>query len=156
MSMTGGISFFDKSQCLYKDGSRVTASSNQEDANYAISMNRLYRWISVGSDDSTTETLVINFDSEKTFSRLWMGEHNLRHFFITYDSGQHFTNVKSLNGDLSNINENQNALNASYYEFDQVTASRITITMYKTQVANEEKFLALALVTNELGTLVFL
>ena len=92
MAISGGIKFFSKSKCLKKDGGSVTASTGSGGDN-VISLNRYVRWDSVGSDDTTTETLVITFPST-TFNRLMIVDHNLKEFDVTYGAGATaFTNV---------------------------------------------------------------
>lgn len=153
MPITGGVKFFYKSLSLAADGTTILASSGQAAAPYALSMNRYVRWDSVGSNDATTETLTITFPQLTTFSRLFIVDTNIKDFNVFYDTNQNFTNVVSIDGDLPNIQITNNANNTAYYEFDDVTANNIQIEMFNTQIPNEDKYIVLVAVTNEIGTL---
>jgi len=153
MSLSGGISFFDKSLSLFKDGVTAAASSNTAAQNLALGSNKYYRWESAGSNDATTETLVLTFPASVSISRIFLMGHNLKNYTITSADGS-FSNVKSLDASgLSGISETAYARSMSYYEFTPITINDLTITMNTTQTANAQKFLNQIICTNELGTL---
>ena len=153
MTISGGIKFFEKSRCLLKDGAAVAASTGDAAADYALSMNRNLRWDSVGSDDTTAETLTITFDSV-TVDRLLIVDHNLKDFSVTYGSGaSSFSNVEGIDGALGGgIVETAFAQDTAYYEFDSVTTDQLNITATKTQTADQEKYITLIALTAEIGT----
>jgi hypothetical protein len=156
MSMTGGISFYDKSKSLYKDGASAVASSNTAAQNLCLGTNKYFKWISSGSDDSTIETLVVTLPNPVEISRLFLIDHNLKAFTIKYGAmaGSNFSNVVGLDSySDSKIQLTACARNASYFEFTPVTTDRLILTMTTTQTANAEKYLNQFIVTNELGTL---
>ena len=153
MTISGGIKFFDKSKCLLKDGAAVAASSGDASADYALSMNRYLRWDSVGSNDSTAETLVVTFPSA-TIDRILLVDHNLKDFSITYGAGASaFSGVVGIDGAGSGIVETAFTQDTAYYEFTPVTTTRINITATKTQIANAQKYITLIAATEEIGTL---
>ncbi len=157
MSMTGGISFFDKSKSLYKDGASAVASSNTPAQNLCLGTNKYFKWISAGSDDSTTETLTITLPVAVSISRLFLINHNLKGFTIKYGpgSGTNFAAVLGLDSYSDNkIQLTTCARNTSYFEFTPVTTDRLILTMTTTQTVDAEKYLNQFIVTNELGTLV--
>lgn len=152
MAITGGIKVLEQSLCLLKNGADCTASSGDSSADLMLSMNRLLRWDSVGSNDTTSETLTITFDSTK-IDRLFILGHNLKDYTITYGAGAlAFTNVLGVDGLKSGISETEFAENTSYYEFDEVTTSQINITARKTQITDSDKYITGLIVTRELGT----
>lgn len=153
MSMSGGISFFNANKADYSLGASVVASSNQEDAKYLLSNDRSFRWVSQGSDDSTTETLTISFSSQQELSRLFLINHNFKSFSITYGADQEFTNVKGIDGTLTGINETDFSYDTAYYEFDNVVTDTINISVDTTQVSDAEKQLVWLILTSEIGTL---
>ena len=153
MSLSGGISFFDKSKCLFKDGASAVASSNGDAQNLCLGQNKYYRWESSGSDDTTTETLAITFPSAVSVSRIFLLGHNLKNFSITSADGS-FSNVTSLDATGgSGISETTYSRSMAYYEFDAITLDDLTLTMNTTQTADEEKYVTQIIATNELGTL---
>lgn len=156
MSITGGIKFFDQNLADSKTGADVVASSGDPSADYILDRNQYTVWRSVGSDDTTTETLEITLSASETFSRLFLIRHNFKEFTVKYWTGSwvDFSNITGINGTTSSIiSETVYDANTAYYEFDEVTTTKILITATKTQVADEEKFLNGFVVNSELGTL---
>jgi len=156
MSITGGISFFDKSKCLFKDGASAAASSNTAAQNLCLGTNKYFKWQSSGSNDSTTETLVITLSSAVEISRLFLIDHNLKAFTVKYGAGagSDFAGVTGLDEySDSKIQLTACARDTSYFQFTPVTTNRLILTMTTTQTANAQKYLNQFIVTNELGTL---
>lgn len=154
MSITGGISFYDKSKCLFDDGAVAVASSNTDDQNLCLGTNKYFKWQSSGSDDITTETLTITLPVSTSISRIFLVNHNLKNFQIQYGASLDFANVVGLDSYSDNlIDVTGFARNTAYFEFDAVTTDTIIITMDTTQTANAEKYIGQVIVTNELGTL---
>lgn len=153
MAISGGIKMFDKSSSLFKDGSTIVVSSGA-DGNNILSMNRHARWDSLGSDDTTAETLVITLPSA-TIDRIAIVDHNLKDFSITYGGGaSSFTNVIGIDGSKSGIVETAFAEDTAYYEFDAVTTTQINITATKAQIVDAEKYITVFITTEELGTFI--
>lgn len=153
MSMTNGVSFFDKSLCLFKDGAIATASTNPAAENLVLGQDKYYRWESSGSDDSQTETITITFPNAVEISRLFVLGHNLKNFSITTADGS-FLNVNSLDATGgTGISETAYNRSTAYYEFTPVTLNDLTITMNTTQTVDAEKFVTQIIATNEIGTL---
>lgn len=153
MSLTGGVSFYDKSLNLFKDGITAVASTNTAAQNLPLGTNKFLRWESIGSDDTTTETLVLSFPSAVSISRIFLLGHNLKNFSITSADGS-FSNVTSLDGTgLSGISETAYNRSMAYYEFDALSLDDLTVTMDTTQTADEQKHLTQIICTNEIGTL---
>lgn len=153
MSLTGGVSFYDKSKILLKDGASAAASSNTPAQNYVLGNDKYHRWESSGSDDTTQETLTITFPQATEISRIFVLNHNLKAFEITSSDGS-FTNVSSLDASgLTGISETAFDKKVAYYEFDSITVDDLTLTMDTTQVADAEKYVGQIIATNEIGTL---
>ncbi len=156
MSVTGHIKFFEKSQCLSKDGALISASSGDSSSVYALDTNPDTKWRSVSSTDLVTESLTITFSEAKTITRLLLLDINWKGFVIQYNLGgtwTHFSSVYGLDGSKSNITETVFADSTAYYEFASVSTTGIRIQITTTQTANAQKYLAQAIATSELGTL---
>lgn len=156
MALTGGIAFFSRSKCLVQDGTVITASSGQAAADRCLDRNPLSYWRSVGSSDAVTETIEIEFTEAMTFDRIFLVDHNFKSYNIQYFNGSiytHFTSVIGLSGSMANITETVYARDTSYYEFTQVTSTKIRIQVTTTQTTNAQKSLNQVIVTSELGTL---
>lgn len=156
MAITGGIKFFDKNLCLFKDGSNIDATTSTDSANYAIDLNPDTRWRSNASTDLITETLTVTFDEAKEISRLFLLDFNFKDFTVKYNvlgTWTHFASVTGLSGAKTNITETAFAYDSAYYEFTPVTTDSIQIAVTKSQVVDAQKYLTQFIVTNELGTL---
>jgi hypothetical protein len=154
MTISGGIKLFDKSSSLIKDGSSIVVSSGASGDNI-LSMNRELRWDSVGSDDTTTETLTITMPSA-TIDRIFIVNHNLKDFSITHGAGATaFTSVVGIDGSKSGIVETAFSENTAYYEFDAVAAvTQINISATKTQIVDAQKYITIFVTSEEIGTFV--
>ena len=157
MPITGGIKFFESLKTLASDGNTSAASSGDPSANFALDRNEFTCWRSSGSDDTITETWEFTFATVTTFDRLFIISHNFKEFVIQYDSSGFvdFSNVIGIDGPLvGGISETLFSDDTAYYEFDAVTTTKIRITVTKTQVADEEKFLTTFIATIERGTFI--
>lgn len=157
MSMTGGISFYDKNKALFADGATCVASSNTADQNLILGTNKYFRWQSSGSNDATTETLTITLPVATAISRIFLVGMNFKAFQIQYDNGSpaDFTGVTGLDSySDSEIDVTLFDRTTAYFQFDSVTTDTIIITVDTTQTVNAEKYLNQFIATNELGTLV--
>ena len=156
MSITGGIKIFDKSKSLFKDGASAIASSNSSNADNILNYNKFTSWESIGSDDLTTETIEITFDSV-AITRLFLININFKEFIVEYWSGSawvDFTNVITIDNSIpvTGISETIWDKDTGYYEFDSVTTTKIRISTTKTQSVDAEKEIFNCYVSTELGT----
>lgn len=159
MPITGGIKFFDKSRSLLVDGasiSSITSGSATEDN--MIDKNPLTRWQSLGSDDSTLETIEVTLPAATLIDRIFLIDHNFKEFNVKYDSGgfTDFASVVGLDGTPPGpgIAETGFGDTTAYYEFTPVTTTKLQIQCLKTQIVDAQKFLGQFIVMTELGTLV--
>lgn len=157
MSISGGIKFFTRSKALFSDGLVDAAASTGDAAvERILDRNRVTYWRSSGSDDLTVETITITWTTDQTFDRLLLVDHNWKQFTVKYLSGVSYVNFASvvgIGGAQANISETTFADDTAYYEFTEVTTTSVQITVTKTQVADEEKYLNQFIATSELGTL---
>ncbi len=155
--ISGGIKFFEPGRFAYGESNvEVQASSGNGIARFLIDKNPLTSWRSVGSDDTRTETVRVDFPA-CSFNRLIFRNHNWKEFRVRYLSGgawTEFASVVGLDGALvGGISESDFEDDTAYYEFtevEEITAIGIEIT--KTQTANEQKFCFQVIATSELGT----
>lgn len=154
--VTGGIKFFDQSFSLFKRGTTATATSNNDGVNAILDISRYTQWESVGSNDLTTETLVITLRDEIEIDTLLLTDFNFKNFNIKYNSSGsfiNFTNVFGVNNTSSaNISETDFSYSSAFYTFDAVTTTQIQIECDETQISDAEKFLGQFIATKEIGT----
>lgn len=157
MSIGGGIKVFNTSQNLVQDGNSATATSGNSAANYGIDRNPDTYWRTVGSTDAATETYTISLSGSKTITRILLLDINWKNFDVMYDVGgtwTDFTSVVGMDGSKASVAETAFADNSAYYEVASVSTTAIRIRVTSTQIANAQKYLAQAIFTTELGTLV--
>lgn len=158
MTVSGGIKFFDRNFAgadLY--GSIMSVSTGSNTADFILDKNEYTQWLSVGSDDLTTETIVIEFDESQDIDRIFLIGINFKAYELKYWTGAayaSFTNVVGVNGaSKSGIVETAQTLESAYYEFTEVSTTRVQIEIDTTQTADAEKELNRFIATSELGTL---
>lgn len=155
MAISGGIKFFKKNEAA--DGT-ASATSGDSSSKFILDLDVDTYWTSVGSSDSETETITINFSSSKAIDRILLLDHNFKSFTVKYLSGSSyvaFANVIGIGGvSLSGITETSFSEDSSYYEFDSVNTTAIQIACTTTQIPNAEKYLGQSIATTELGTFV--
>lgn len=160
MTISGGIKFFDKIKNLATNGATATASpSGNASAPFILDRRRVTLWRSSGSNDATTETITVTLPSSTTFNRLFIVGHNWKDFVIQYDVAAVWTDfaaVVGLDGTPPGpgIKETAFADDTAYYEFTQISTTKIRLQANKTLVVNDEKFLGALILTNEIGTMV--
>ena len=157
MAISGGAKFFKKSKNLLVDGASVSVGSGSSSADFMLDRTQNTYWRSVGSDDTTTETITITFPAAVTIDRLLLLDINWKDFNIQYDTGggfTHFSSVVGLDGSKANITETAFADDSAYYEFASVSGvTDIRIQVTKSQVTDAEKYVSQVIATEELGTL---
>lgn len=151
--ITGGIKFYEEN--LIDINSSFSASSGSNSVSFVADNNYITAWRSVGSDDTTTETITIDFPAATSVSRLHFSGINWKSFQVKYNSTEDFTYVISLDSSTpsTGISETTFDKNTAYYEFDAVSVNSIDITIDTTQTADEEKYLRNLSIVNEIGTL---
>ena len=174
-SITGMLKVF-KQNFLFDYANTITTSTGSDYADNMKDLDRALYWVSVGSDDTTTETITIEFTVAAIISRLLLLQGNFKYFNIQYWDGaawQDFTNVyaegsieggyygagvygESTYGNagdaLSAIDYEINTFNSMYFEFDEVSTTKVRIEVLKTIVADEQKYLRELYIGEEIGT----
>ena len=77
MTVTGGVKFFEPSQNLFKKGT-TSIDSRGENSNSILNHSRKNGWVSVGSNDSIKEQVLIELPSPDTINRIILNEHNFK------------------------------------------------------------------------------
>ncbi len=156
MTINGGIKFYEPSLCLFKDGNSATANSNSANASLILNYDKDTSWISSGSSEGVAATVTVTLAEAQTFNRLFLLNHNLKNFTVTYGAGATaFANVITVNNATkANITETTYAYDSSYYEFDSVTTNQINISCTNVQdtAVTVQKFLSVLILCNEIGS----
>lgn len=153
--ISGGIKFFRPNRVLGSDAGTIAATSGDIVSANAIDKNPITFWTSVGSDDTTTETLIQTFP-ETQIDRLLFQDHNFKEFVSEYWNGSSwtaFTDVVGIDGPRSGISETDFADDTAYYETALVTTTGLRTQVTKTQVPDAQKFITQIIATTEIGTL---
>lgn len=156
--ITGGVKFFDVNVAWLVNGATIvdTLGTGSSVVQYLLGKSRYTYWSTVGSNDSTVETLTLTFPSYSVTRILVVG-HNWKQFTCKYWNGASFvdfTSVVGIDGALgSGISETTFHDNTAYYEVAPVTTTQVQFTISKTQTVDAEKTATFLIVTSELGTL---
>jgi hypothetical protein len=154
VAITGGIKFLYENKI--KDGTAV-GSTGDASSKYSLDLDVDTFWRSVGSNDTTTETLTVTFDTQ-TIDRVLLLDCNFKGFTVKYLSGVsyvHFANVIGIGGGTkTNITETSFSENSAYYEFDSVSTGGLQISIDTTQTTNAEKYISQFIGSSEIGTFV--
>ncbi len=154
--INGGVKFFDENFALFKEGGDATATSNNDAIRSILDVSRYTQWESIGSNDLTTETIVVSLPFAKEIDSLFLVDMNFKEFTVKYNSGGmfvDFANVYGINDESKGtINETDFSRDTAFYQFDAVTTDQIEIKVTKTQVANEQKYLGQFIMSEEIGT----
>ena len=142
-----GIRFFKMN---YADPNRiaatVTVDNNNAEATSLVNRDPLFIWSSVGSDDTDTVTLSVDFGTPRTIDSLILTNNNLRNFTLQYLNGSSvWTNV---------VNVTANAASTFYRQFTPVTTQQVRLQMKTTRIADAEKTVQDFIITQSIGQLV--
>jgi len=157
-TITGLIKILYKNYMLGLDVNTTNTVASTGDITYSYDNDPTTRWESVGSDDTTTETLTYYFDNAQSINRLFAMNMNWKDFNIQYWNGStyaNFTNVYSVKADsspASSILYTANTAATRYWEFDNVSTTRIRAQVLKTFVVDDEKELYEIYIGKEVGT----
>jgi hypothetical protein len=112
----------------------ITVSSGDASKANIYDRNQDTKWLSVGSNDTTAETVEIVFVSAVSIDRLSILNHNLKDFNVQYWNGAAYADFSTPVVETANIAAN------SFYQFNSVSTTKIKLTATKTIVANAQKY----------------
>lgn len=72
------------------NSSNISVSSGDITKGNIVNPNRFLSWKSLGSDDTTTETITITLPTPQTINNIFLIGHNFKDFEITYNGGNAF------------------------------------------------------------------
>lgn len=100
---------------------------------------------SSGSDDLTPEVWEIEFNSSRIFESIFIANHNIKSGKIEYWNGSAWADFSTAISWTANTAEN------NYFEFTEVTTTKILLTMNTTIVADAQKYVGCIRVLSEIG-----
>jgi hypothetical protein len=131
------MKFFNRNQieiAASGAGNSIAASTGAGVANI-YDRNFATIWSSVGSDDTTTETIEVIWAVARTIDSISLMTHNFKEFTIQYWNGSAYVDFSTP------ISETANTAANSYYSFNSVSTLKVKISVVKTIVANAQKTL---------------
>lgn len=113
-----------------------------------------FQYVSSGLNvDGTIASIRINFDATVSVSRIGILEHNLKNFRIYYNGTTANTFALTSTGATTASNFSSNSETSQYLSATPVDCTSVSIDMYSTQVANQEKALGYLVLSNVLSDL---
>lgn len=142
------IKFIDLSHCDIDTNTTVVVSSGSTIRNKMRDRRSTTQWVSSGSNDLITETIVFDFGEPKPVDYIQLLNFNLKKFTIKYDSAGTPTDFSVP------INETVNNSGGSiiFNSFAEVTTQKIYITATETIIANAEKAIGEVIISKVIGT----
>jgi hypothetical protein len=107
---------------------------------------RTSKCFSIGSNDSTDEDIEIDFGGAVLVDAIWVDNHNIKSGSIQYWNGSAYTAFSTPATWSANANV------TSFFEFNQVSTSKIRVRATTTMVANAQKFTGEIAVLELIGT----
>lgn len=155
-TITGNIKVFKQNYLAYYSPT-VTVSSGSGSADNLSDFSRDTKWESSGSDDTTTESIIVEFDNALDVDRILLLNHNFKDYDIQYWNGSSYVDFSNVYDDkdavvASDISFTANALTSSYFEFTSVSTLKIRIQCTTTQTTDAEKYLYELYIGQEIGT----
>lgn len=143
------VKFIDMSYADIETTSVLTVSSGSTLLDRLRDRRFQTQWSSIGSNDTITETLTVDFGTTKFIDYIQLLNFNWKEFTIKYD-------VASIPTDFSvPINETVNTdENKIYNNFTGVNTTKVYITITKTIIANKQKAIGELIISQVLGTLI--
>lgn len=105
----------------------ITVVSGDGSKSYLYDRDKATQWQSIGSNDTITEVITIDFGYSKPFDRLMLLNHNIKAFSLEKED----TTVILSGSNLST--------NYFYGSFNKVTLQKVILKCLITQTANQEK-----------------
>ena len=141
--------FFDYNYAFKTFGGTFSASSNITAATYAFDELVYTRWSSVGENsDATASYVERNFGAIRTFTSIFLREHNFKTPIAKYWDGAAWQLITGV------VIQNSTDLAHSYLKFPSISTLAIRIYNSPTLVANAEKMVNEIMVFDEIGALV--
>lgn len=142
------------SKNLFNTTTNFTVNSNTSTVANLFKRDIRYQYVSSGlNDDNTTATMVISFDETLSVSRIALLGTNLKNFRIYYNGATANTFSLTSTGSTISSNFSTNSETALYLKATPVNCTSVSIDMYSTQVANQDKALGWLVISNVLSTL---
>lgn len=149
---SGQVSFYEKNYIdLSASGVEFIiddseASNFGEDfVSYVRNRNNDSGWATTGSNDAGNTTIEVTWADDRVVNALFLVMHNFKSFTVKYWDGSAWADFSTA------INETSNTDATTYFNFDNVTTSKLKIVINGTFVADEDKFMRQLIITKLMG-----
>jgi hypothetical protein len=126
MTISDRVKFLKKSKGLFVDGAVATSLRGDASGNNADSIlnhNRANGWMSLASDDTIVETLIVDLPSSTSIDRLIVNDHNLKDItiwvldYLPFGLEENEDDLLQEDGDLLQTESGTNFPNADFDRF---------------------------------------
>jgi hypothetical protein len=126
MTISDKVKFLKKSKALFVDGAVATSLRGDASGNNADSIlnhNRANGWLSLASDDTIIETIIVDLPSSTSANRLIINDHNLKDItiwildYLPLGLEENDDDLLQENGDLLQTESGTNFPNADFDRF---------------------------------------
>lgn len=129
----------------------IVVNNNTAGAANMMSTDTKQQWVTSGlNDDNTTTTIRINFDSTQTVSRLAFMNNNWREFYVYYNGATASVFALTTTSATTTVNYTGNSATSLCFQTTPTACTSVSIAIKKTIVANSEKALGWACISNQM------
>lgn len=133
---------------LINTTTQIAVNSNTSTVSNLFNRDPYFQYFSESlNNDATTSTITITFSATTSVSRIALIDTNANKFRIFYN-GSTANTFALTSGDTTASNYTTNAEENKYFRFATVGCTSITLDIYNTQTANQEKRLGLLLISD--------
>lgn len=123
----------------------VATDTGEDFANFMRNRNNTSGWMTTGSSDAGTTTLVIDFIDSITLDRILLIKHNLKAFTLKYWNGAAWVDFSTA------ISETTNTAGSNEFIFDSTVTQKLQLIITGTQTADDEKLITQFIATETIG-----
>lgn len=103
-------------------------------------------WMTTGSTDAGTTTMVVSFGETRSFTDIILSGHNLKSYTLKYHDGTSYVDFSSA------IAPTTNTASSTHHQFTEVQTSALQLRMLGTMVPNSDKYIRQFIVTELYGS----
>jgi hypothetical protein len=126
---------------------QITASQGQAYVDFVRNRSNRSAWVTTGSVDADNTTFEVDFVGQKPIDIIILVKHTFKNYTIQYWDGLAWEDFSTPVNVSNNTNEN------TYHEFDQVSTTKLLLTITGTMTPDDDKALFQFIATNKIGRL---
>lgn len=132
--MANNVKFYNSNQ-IDSIATFTFTTANSALSSYLYDNDRTTKLPSIGSNDATTETYLIEFSTSKTFDAVHIDNHNIKSGDVMYWNGFAYVDFSTA------ATWSSNSASSTFFSFNSVSTTKLRIRMNTTIIANAQKYI---------------